>query len=151
MLWTSLNASLCREPQKLCQRTVIRCDFPGGPVAKTLHSQCRESRFNFWSGNQILHATTKTQHSQIKINKLKKLKTMEKNQHKIPLNPKIPAQGMRLLLRIAPAPADINLILYTWNRVTQGDKGPQRVHDLPFAADNCPVCRQETQSGRVVL
>ena len=24
--------------------------FPGGPVAKTPHSQCRGSRFNPWSG-----------------------------------------------------------------------------------------------------
>ena len=49
-------------------------DFPGGPVAKTLCSQCRGPRFNPWSGNWIphaatknLHATTKTQHSQINI------------------------------------------------------------------------------------
>ena len=26
-------------------------DFAGGPMAKTLHSQCREPRFNPWSGN----------------------------------------------------------------------------------------------------
>ena len=26
-------------------------DFPDGPVAKTLHSQCRGPRFNPWSGN----------------------------------------------------------------------------------------------------
>ena len=26
-------------------------DFPGDPVAKTLHSQCREPGFNPWSGN----------------------------------------------------------------------------------------------------
>ena len=26
-------------------------DFPGGPVAKTLHSQCRGPGFNPWSGN----------------------------------------------------------------------------------------------------
>ena len=26
-------------------------DFPGGPVAKTSCSQCREPRFNPWSGN----------------------------------------------------------------------------------------------------
>ena len=26
-------------------------DFPGGPVAKSLQSQCRRSRFNPWSGN----------------------------------------------------------------------------------------------------
>ena len=32
-------------------------DFPSGPMAKTLHSQCWEPRFNPWSGNQIQHAT----------------------------------------------------------------------------------------------
>ena len=26
-------------------------DFPGGPVGKTLHSQCRVPRFDPWSGN----------------------------------------------------------------------------------------------------
>ena len=26
-------------------------DFPGGPVAKTLHSECRELEFDPWSGN----------------------------------------------------------------------------------------------------
>ena len=40
-------------------------DFSGGPVAKTLHSQCWGPRFNPWSGNQIQHATTKIQRSQI--------------------------------------------------------------------------------------
>ena len=30
----------------------------GGAVAKTLHSQCRGSRFNPWSGNWIPHAAT---------------------------------------------------------------------------------------------
>ena len=47
-------------------------DFPGGPVAKTLSSQCRGPRFDPWSGSQILHTTTKTQSSQ--INKIKKKK-----------------------------------------------------------------------------
>ena len=42
-------------------------DFPSDPMAKTLHSQCWEPRFNPWSGNQIQHATTKTQRSQINI------------------------------------------------------------------------------------
>ena len=32
------------------QKTKIR-DFPGGPVARTLCSQCRGSRFISWSGN----------------------------------------------------------------------------------------------------
>ena len=26
-------------------------DFPGGPVVKTLHSQCRGPNFDSWSGN----------------------------------------------------------------------------------------------------
>ena len=34
-------------------------DFPGGPVAKTPHSQCRGPGFDPWSGIQIPHATTK--------------------------------------------------------------------------------------------
>ena len=33
--------------------------FPAGPVAKTLSSQCRGPMLNPWSGNWILHATTK--------------------------------------------------------------------------------------------
>ena len=34
-------------------------DFPGGPVAKTPSSQCRELEFDPWSGNQMPHATAK--------------------------------------------------------------------------------------------
>ena len=34
-------------------------DFPDDPMAKTLRSQCRGPRFDPWSENQILHATTK--------------------------------------------------------------------------------------------
>ena len=34
--------------------------FPGGPVAKTLHLQCRGSGFDPWSGNWIPYAATKT-------------------------------------------------------------------------------------------
>ena len=29
----------------------VKSDFPGGPVAKIPHSQCREPRFDPWSGN----------------------------------------------------------------------------------------------------
>ena len=29
----------------------MKRDFPGGAVDKTLHSQCRGSRFDPWSGN----------------------------------------------------------------------------------------------------
>ena len=35
-------------------------DLLGGLVAKTPYSQCRGPRFDPWSGNQIPHATTKT-------------------------------------------------------------------------------------------
>ena len=34
-------------------------NFPGGPVAKTLHSQCRGPGFDPWSGDKIPHVTTK--------------------------------------------------------------------------------------------
>ena len=48
-------------------------NFLRGAVVKTLSSQCRGPGFNPWSGNfrshmpqlKILHATTKTWHSQI--------------------------------------------------------------------------------------
>ena len=33
-------------------------NFRGGPVAETPHSQCREPRFDPWSGNKISHAAT---------------------------------------------------------------------------------------------
>ena len=36
-------------------------DFPGDPVAKTSRSQRRRPRFDLWSGNQIPHATVKTE------------------------------------------------------------------------------------------
>ena len=43
-------------PQKtLIQKDTCR-NFPGGPVSKTLRSQCRGPRFNPWLGNQILQA-----------------------------------------------------------------------------------------------
>ena len=53
-------------------------EFPGGPVAKTLYSQCRGPGFNPWSGNWIPHVTTKTKSSQINKNKyiFKKDKTL---------------------------------------------------------------------------
>ena len=49
-------------------------DIPGGPLAKTLFSQCKGPRFNSWSGNyihiphattKILYVATKTQWNQI--------------------------------------------------------------------------------------
>ena len=48
-------------------------DFPGGPVAKTLCSQCSGPRFDPWLGNYISCVTTKTQVQPNKyINILKK-------------------------------------------------------------------------------
>ena len=39
----------------------MRWDFLGGPVARTLHSQCIGGpRFDPWSGNWIPHAPTKS-------------------------------------------------------------------------------------------
>ena len=37
--------------EKVFSSRVMSRDFPGGPVAKTLHSQCRGPRFDPWSGN----------------------------------------------------------------------------------------------------
>ena len=41
-------------------------DFPGGPVVRTLSSQCRWPGFHPWSGNKIPHATTKSLHAATK-------------------------------------------------------------------------------------
>ena len=41
-------------------------DFPGSPVAQTLLFQCREPRFDPWSGNYIPHAVTKISHAATK-------------------------------------------------------------------------------------
>ena len=38
-------------------------DFSGGPVAKTLHSQCQGPVFDPWSGNQIPQAATRISHT----------------------------------------------------------------------------------------
>ena len=32
------------------KKKVLLVDFPGGPVAKTLYSQCKRSGFDPWSG-----------------------------------------------------------------------------------------------------
>ena len=50
-------------------------DFPGGPGAKTLHSQCRGPRFDPKLGSDIPRAATKTQHSWINEYKIKKKKS----------------------------------------------------------------------------
>ena len=41
-------------------------DFPGGPVAKILCSQCKGPGFDPWSGNWIPHAATKSLHAAVK-------------------------------------------------------------------------------------
>ena len=46
-----------------CLTISQQCDFSGSPVAKTLGSQCRRPRFHPCPGNQIPHATAKTQHA----------------------------------------------------------------------------------------
>ena len=38
-------------------------DFPGDPVAKTLHSQCRGPKFGPWSGNSIPYDTAESLHA----------------------------------------------------------------------------------------
>ena len=54
--------SVTKGKKKKSDLRICYCwDFPGGPVAKTLSSQCRGPR----SGNKIPHAVTKTRHSQI--------------------------------------------------------------------------------------
>ena len=47
-------------------KTAQNQDFPGGPRAKTLNSQCREPGFDPWLGNQISHAATKSLHAATK-------------------------------------------------------------------------------------
>ena len=41
-------------------------DFPGGPVAKTPHFQCRGPGFCFWLGTKTPHAATKNLHAETK-------------------------------------------------------------------------------------
>ena len=57
------------EVERDSSKALIPGDFPGGPVAKTPCSQWGQAGpgFNYWSGNLILHAATKTQYSQINI------------------------------------------------------------------------------------
>ena len=53
-----LNVIIYKWKLKTKQMTITkRGNFPGGPVAKTLHSQSRGPRFDPWSGDQIPHAT----------------------------------------------------------------------------------------------
>ena len=62
-----------RENSILKSRT-SKGDLPGSPVAKILHSQCKEPGFHLRLGNYIPHAATKTQHSQINKYFLKRKK-----------------------------------------------------------------------------
>ena len=41
-------------------------DFPTGPVAKTLNSQCKGPTFDPWSGNEIPYTATKSSHATTK-------------------------------------------------------------------------------------
>ena len=45
---------------RLCLEMFTSGTSPGGPVATILSSQCRRPGFKPWSGNQILHAATKS-------------------------------------------------------------------------------------------
>ena len=47
--WRWVNRAVIT--QKRVQKRTNPGDFPGGPVAKTLCSQCRGPGFNAWSGN----------------------------------------------------------------------------------------------------
>ena len=42
---------LPKGPQQVRRRGHRNKDFPGGPMVKNLHSQCRGHGFDFWSGN----------------------------------------------------------------------------------------------------
>ena len=50
----------------LILKIIASKDFPGGPVANTQCSQCREPGFNPWSGNQMPHAVTRDPAMKIK-------------------------------------------------------------------------------------
>ena len=49
---TTKRLGAAKKKKKLVQ------ELPGGPVAKTLCSQCREPGFDPWTGNWIPHAAT---------------------------------------------------------------------------------------------
>ena len=65
--WTLKEKTKKKKKEKINSKNKER-DFPGGPVANTRCSQCRGPGFDPWSGNQIPHAATKIQSSQIKKN-----------------------------------------------------------------------------------
>ena len=61
----------CLLKARLCGRDIainkMSKDLLGGPVVKTLNSQCRGLKFDTWSGNQIPCAVTKSLHGILKI------------------------------------------------------------------------------------
>ena len=71
----SRPSAVLSQGQRPIIKTTDSWDFPGGPAAKTLCSQCRGPGFNPWLGNLIPHAAAKARNSQ--INKKKK-KTKQK-------------------------------------------------------------------------
>ena len=63
-MWThTVWQCMLRSQKKAIQE--YEGDFPGGPVAKTPHSQCGGPGFNPWSGKEIPYATSKAQWSQM--------------------------------------------------------------------------------------
>ena len=55
----SLTSILTEKKVKAPTQLRQRWGFPGGPVAKTLHSQCSGPRFKPWLGNCISRTATK--------------------------------------------------------------------------------------------
>ena len=51
LCWAGSRGTRGGQRQMWVQKWESCWDFPGGPVAKTLHSQCRGPRFDPWSGN----------------------------------------------------------------------------------------------------
>ena len=56
--WLMLEPGTNSSAREAC-RTVPGRETPGGPGAETLHSRCRGTGFNPWSGNRIRYATTR--------------------------------------------------------------------------------------------
>ena len=64
----------------LMKKEKIHGDFPDGPTAKTLRSQCRGRGMDPWPGNEISYTTTKSSHAEIIASAAKK----KKNRYKYP-------------------------------------------------------------------
>ena len=65
-VWFSHLSSLSRTSINVLINNKGLGDFPGGPGAKTQHSQCRDPLFNLLSGKQIPHVTTNSSHDTTK-------------------------------------------------------------------------------------